>query len=152
MGTKSCLRQGHSPDLSSCRSSLSRWLLGPFSSGSYYGSDSRIFTPSQSTMCPSSMHAVSCLHCIFASSLNYVWKQPTSTLRTSSLSKLTEQLWAHHSHPCIVANLYMETFEKKAITSAIVSPRLWFRYVDDTFVIWPHSVDLLEEFHQHLNK
>ena len=52
----------------------------------------------------------------------------------------------------IVANLYMEMFERKAITSAIVSPRLGLRYVDDTFAIWPHSVDQLEEFHLHLNR
>ena len=51
----------------------------------------------------------------------------------------------------IVANLYMETFEKTALTTALVAPRLWTRYVDDTFVIWPYGQDKLEAFHQHLN-
>ena len=50
----------------------------------------------------------------------------------------------------IVANLYMETFEKAAIT-ALAAPRLWTRYVDDMFVIWPNGQDKLEGFHQHLN-
>ena len=34
----------------------------------------------------------------------------------------------------IVANLYMEYFDQKAISTA-PHPRLWWRYVDDTFVI-----------------
>ena len=34
----------------------------------------------------------------------------------------------------IVANLYMEYYEKKAL-STTSTPRLWMRYVDDTFVI-----------------
>ena len=34
----------------------------------------------------------------------------------------------------IVANLYMECFEKKALHTAS-TPRHWFRFVDDTFVI-----------------
>ena len=33
----------------------------------------------------------------------------------------------------IVANLYMENFEKKALNCTSTPPRHWMRYVDDTF-------------------
>ena len=45
--------------------------------------------------------------------------------------------------------LYMESFEHRAITSAVNPPRLWKKYVDDTFVILQQSHK--EEFLQHIN-
>ena len=52
----------------------------------------------------------------------------------------------------IVANLYMENLERAALSSAKLAPTMWRRYVDDTFVLWPHGADQLEEFHAHLNR
>ena len=49
----------------------------------------------------------------------------------------------------LIANIFMEEFEVKALNSFPHPPSLWFRFVDDTFVINKegHSQDLL----QHIN-
>ena len=49
----------------------------------------------------------------------------------------------------IVANLYMEDFETKAISSAVHPPSIWKRFVDDTFVVIESSKK--EEFLDHIN-
>ena len=49
----------------------------------------------------------------------------------------------------IVANIYMEAFEYRAINTALNPPRMWRRYVDDTFVIQQKSHK--DEFFQHIN-
>ena len=49
----------------------------------------------------------------------------------------------------VVANLFMEYFEHRALTSAMNPPRLWKKYVDDTFVILQQLQR--EEFLQHIN-
>ena len=48
-----------------------------------------------------------------------------------------------------MANLYMEFFEHRTLTSTVNPPRLWRRYADDTFVILQQSHK--EEFLQHIN-
>ena len=49
----------------------------------------------------------------------------------------------------IVANLFMEDFEVKAINTAQCPPRMWKRYVDDTCVILDSARK--EEFLKHVN-
>ena len=49
----------------------------------------------------------------------------------------------------VIANLYMETFEEQAIESAPSKPKIWKRYVDDTFTILDR--DRVDSFLQHLN-
>ena len=49
----------------------------------------------------------------------------------------------------IVANLYMEHFERKALRSAVNSPRYGFRFVDDTWVIQQQAHK--EAFLDHIN-
>ena len=51
-----------------------------------------------------------------------------------------------------VANLYIEVFQNKAITTASAQPSLWVWFVDDTFVLLPHELYTLEVFHAHLNQ
>ena len=47
----------------------------------------------------------------------------------------------------VIANLYMVDFEKQALASAPYTPKIWKRYVDDTFTIL--SRDKVDSFLQH---
>lgn len=43
-----------------------------------------------------------------------------------------------------VANLYLAIWEERLLSSTIFAPLIWFRYIDDIFGIWNHS---LADFH-----
>ena len=47
------------------------------------------------------------------------------------------------------ANLYMESFEEKAIATSPQKPRVWKHYVDDTFTVL--DCENIDSFLQHLN-
>ena len=49
----------------------------------------------------------------------------------------------------ILADIFMEFVEHKAISTFHTSPKLWARYVDDTFCVIKQQY--AEEFHKHLN-
>ena len=53
--------------------------------------------------------------------------------------------------PCspLVANAYMDFFEKWALNSAPHPPHIWKRYVDDTFCVIKSAY--IEEFIEHIN-
>ena len=51
----------------------------------------------------------------------------------------------------VLANIFMEDFETRALETSPVKPKMWRRYVDDVLVVWPHGDEQLEEFHFHLN-
>ena len=55
--------------------------------------------------------------------------------------------WVPISPP--VANLFMESFEQEALLTAPNPPRIWKRYVDDTFCVIDR--DNLVSFFTHLN-
>ena len=48
----------------------------------------------------------------------------------------------------VLANLYMEYFEREILPSLQQQPLLWLRYVDDCFVIWPNNQDFDQFLHQ----
>ena len=50
-----------------------------------------------------------------------------------------------------VGNEQIHIFEEKALRSASLQLKMWVRYVDDTFVIWPHGKEEMNRFHDHLN-
>ena len=51
----------------------------------------------------------------------------------------------------MIANLFVENLEEKAIQTATHKPSLWIHCVDDTFVIWLHRDKEMCNFHDHLN-
>ncbi|XP_072037195.1 uncharacterized protein [Amphiura filiformis] len=51
----------------------------------------------------------------------------------------------------ITSNIVMEHFETKALDTYPLKPVAWFRFVDDTFVVWRHGKDELVKFLNHLN-
>lgn len=46
----------------------------------------------------------------------------------------------------------MESYETTALESAQFKPKCWLRYVDDTFIIWPHGQHTLNRFLVYLNQ
>ena len=77
-------------------------------------------------------HSCSC--CVWTDGASYAWEQPISDLKNSFLSRWMEQQKAHLSHPSLPTYL-----QKKALTLAPSSPTMWLRYIEDTFVLWPHA-------------
>lgn len=51
----------------------------------------------------------------------------------------------------VMINFFMEHFEKAALKPARYKPTHWYRYVDGTFIVWPHGDDKLKDFMDHLN-
>lgn len=51
----------------------------------------------------------------------------------------------------VIENLFKKTFKQKAFSSAIHLRLCLFRYVDDTFSIYPHGSEKLLQFLGYLN-
>ena len=49
------------------------------------------------------------------------------------------------------ANLFMGKFEQEALAAALLSPLIWWRYIDDVFLLWTHGEDKLNDFITYLN-
>jgi hypothetical protein len=80
-------------------------------------------------------------HCMFSTYFIYegqFYKQKSGAPMGSPLSP-------------VIANIFMEKFETDALLSAPLTPRCWYRYVDDVFVVWQHGRDALNVFLNHLN-
>ena len=77
-----------------------------------------------------------CLHNTYFSFQNKFYEQVEGVAMGSPISP-------------IMANLYMEYFEGRAIRSAANPPWVWYRFVDDTWVIQQQSSK--QEFLDHIN-
>ena len=42
----------------------------------------------------------------------------------------------------VLDDIYIEYFEEMALGSTSLKPSMWLRYVDDTFILWPHLEDV----------
>ena len=49
------------------------------------------------------------------------------------------------------ANLFMGKFEQEALAAAPHSSLIWWRYIDDIFLLWTHGEDKLNDFITYLN-
>ena len=49
------------------------------------------------------------------------------------------------------AILFMADLEEKLLESFPLKPRVWWRYIDDIFLLWEHGEDSLKEFLEHIN-
>jgi hypothetical protein len=63
----------------------------------------------------------------------------------SSLSSVVSSIFI------LLITLGTRRFEKLALDKAEQKLSLWLRYVDDTSVIWPHGLDCLQEFCNHIS-
>ncbi|KAJ8933426.1 hypothetical protein NQ318_015590 [Aromia moschata] len=52
----------------------------------------------------------------------------------------------------VIANLFMEAFEEVTIRGSEKKPKCWLRYMDDTFIIWPHGISSPTGLFDYLNK
>jgi len=49
------------------------------------------------------------------------------------------------------ADIYMAKFEKEALEKCPLKPHTYLRFLDDIFIIWPHSIEAFHEFLSILN-
>ncbi|XP_072025089.1 uncharacterized protein [Amphiura filiformis] len=50
------------------------------------------------------------------------------------------------------ANIFMGWHEGTLLNTSALKPLVWYRYIDDIFMIWTHSKDELEQFINHANQ
>ena len=49
------------------------------------------------------------------------------------------------------ADIFMANFEKKALTKCTYKPHTYFRFLDDIFIVWTHSLDQFQTFFNTFN-
>ena len=49
------------------------------------------------------------------------------------------------------ANLFMGRLESRILEEAAKKPSVWWRFIDDVFVVWPHGEGCLNKFYDIIN-
>ena len=49
------------------------------------------------------------------------------------------------------ANIFMDRLERRLIQNAEVKPHIWWRYINDIFIVWMEGEEKLKEFIDYLN-
>ena len=57
----------------------------------------------------------------------------------SDICQQEEGLSMGSPFPPVLANVYIEYFEKMALRSTTLKPSMWLRNIDDTFLLLPHQ-------------
>ena len=52
----------------------------------------------------------------------------------------------------VYTNIYMEVLEEVFLSKCTLQPSMYLRYINDIFMIWPHSENDLAAFHEAFNK
>jgi hypothetical protein len=89
-----------------------------------------------------------------ASSAALIRQVPYHGILSSQWLLLRPKRWCCHGsphHAPEIANFYMKFFEWQAISQAAKKLAHWYRYRDDTFVVWTHGKEELQGFLRHLN-
>ena len=50
------------------------------------------------------------------------------------------------------ANLFMGQLEEQILNDAPLKPKVWWRFIDDIFVVWPHGTTTLQTFFNFINE
>ena len=50
------------------------------------------------------------------------------------------------------ANIFMYIFESDILDTAPLKPKVWWRFIDDIFLVWPHGTETLTTFLRFLNE
>ena len=49
------------------------------------------------------------------------------------------------------ANIFMDAIETSFLSSSPLKHSIYYRYIDDILLIWPHGIDSLRHFLEHAN-